>query len=71
MLWLSMYTLMSAVNTFNYFTLCVVYPYDALGVELSEQDECLHSTSIPCGVCVLWAPLVEIAAVYTLWFLFS
>ena len=72
MLWLSMYTLISAVNTFNYSTLGrVVCPYDALGVELSVQDECLHGTGIPRGVCVLWAPLVKIAAVYTLWFLFS
>ena len=41
MLWLSMYTLISIVNTFNYFALCMMCPCDALqlGVALSVQDE--------------------------------
>ena len=59
MIWLSMYTLISIVNTFNYSALCIVCLCDALGVALSVQHEGLHSTGIPCGVCVLWTPLVE------------
>jgi len=59
MLWLSMYTLISVVNTFKYFALCMMCPCDALpGVALSVQDEGLHNTGIPSGVCVLWTPLV-------------
>ena len=55
MLWLSMYTLISIVktpeSTFNAF--CMVCLCDALGVVLSIQDEGLHSTGVPCGLCIL------------------
>ena len=38
-------------------------PCDALGVALSVQDEGLHSTGIPHGVCVVWTPLVITIAI--------
>jgi len=37
----------------------MVCPYDALGVELSVQDEGLRGTGVLRGVCTcLWIPLV-------------